>query len=127
MNPTEFSDKEYVFQDQNTAKWWSTKLNIQKITDDFDEELKNNMVTFEYILGYHGKYGKHCVYVTNYDPRKKLAVCINSYGKENEYPRIKIERIENLYRVRCDAVILGTFSLNSLSLSINLEDMQPNL
>ena len=41
MKPTEFSDKEYVFQDQNTAKWWRTKLNIQKIAADFDKELKN--------------------------------------------------------------------------------------
>ena len=111
MKPTEFSDKEYVFQDQNTAKWWRTKLNIQKIAADFDKELKNNMVTYEYILGYQGRYGKHCVYVTKYDPRKKLVVCINSYGNEDKYPMIKMENIENLYRVSCTAKIAGTFRL----------------
>ena len=113
MKPTEFSDKEYVFQDQNTAKWWRTKLNIQKIAADFDKELKNNMGTFEYILGYQGRYGKHCVYVTKYDPRKKLVVCINSYGNEDKYPMIKMENIENLYRVSCTAEIVGKFIGNA--------------
>ena len=112
VKPTVYNGKEFHFQDKDT-EWWKIKLHIKQIENNFHEELKNNMGTFEYILGYQGKYGRHCVYVTKYDPRKKLAVCINSYGNEDKYPMIKIENIENLYRVSCTAKIagIGTFKL----------------
>ena len=92
-------------------KWWKTKLHIEKMRKEyFHEELKKYK-EFEYILGYQNQYGKHCVYVKVYDPKKKLAVCINSYGNEEKYPLIKLENIENLYRVSCTAKIAGTFRL----------------
>ena len=80
MKPTDLNGKIVLFQDED-KKWWNTKLHIEKIRKDaefFHEELKKNKDKFEYILGYQGQYGKHCVYVNVYDPRKKLAVCINS-------------------------------------------------
>ena len=132
MKPTDLNGKIVLFQDED-KKWWNTKLHIEKIekvAEYFDEELKKNMAKFEYILGYQGRYGKHCVYVKAYDRRKKLAVCINSYGKENPNPRIKIEDIENLYRVRCTAVVAGTFISNSLYCvcpTLNTIDCKENL
>ena len=102
----DFHLKDFMAKDEN-AEWWDTTIFITEILEhEMETELRNNMDSYEYVMGAQG----HCMYVHKYDPEENRVVCINSYGdKDDPYPFVNIGHIEKLYRVTFSAKIKSEF------------------
>ena len=87
-------------------------VNVEEI-HDFKEMLPENqdkilqdMENCEFVLNYFYKHPKaHAIYVESYNVKKKWLKCVNSNGETDQYPRVPIKDILNLYRVTCTAVM----------------------
>ena len=102
--PEEFDQKEYQFQGAD-ARFWKTKLHIQRVK--IHEFEKDNLTTshYTYVLVYPEDLNNptilHCVYIDSFNGVSLH--CINSHPN-NPRPNIPIRGAGNiLYRVFCEA------------------------
>ena len=73
-------------------------------TQQYDSELRK-LKQNEYVLVYdNSPQSLHTVYVDKYDASKKIVKCLNSHGKKDQRPRIRLQDIVKLFRVTCTAV-----------------------
>ena len=104
--PDEFNSKTFCTQDKKTKIWWNIKIEVSQIpSEDYDNELSNHMCKQEkeYVLVYNGGV-LHSVYVDKYNPNKKIVTCQNSLGgRDTDFPKVRLNDVKNLYRVRCTA------------------------
>ena len=97
----------------NNKEWWDTTIFITEIfKHEMETELRNNMESYEYVMGAQG----HCMYVHKYDPKENGVECINSYGDEEASPFVNIGDIERLYRVTFSAKIKSKFGYSYISM-----------
>ena len=87
-------------------------VNVEEISDfkemppaDQDAMLRD-MEDCEFVLNYFYKPPiAHAIYVESYNVKKNWLKCVNSNGKIDQYPRVPIKDILNLYKVTCTAVM----------------------
>merc|ERR1711862_886127 len=69
--------------------------------DEFKDGLsaKQGRFVIDHKMKKQGREILHCVYAERFEKKKKLVHCINSWGKTWEFPKIKEDKIVNVYRV----------------------------
>ena len=121
--PDEFDQLDYQFQDQNDARFWKTKLDIQKVsTFEFEADQQSNK-RFTYVLVYPPDRSNlkvlHCVYIDSFDGF--YLYCINSH-RNNQRPKVPIMRTLSsgffIYRVDCSATEMTSSSVPNHNLRL---------
>ena len=87
-------------------------LNVKEIQDfktfspENQEDMLKDMKNCELVLNYFSTPTlSHAIYVDSYNERKKWLKCVNSAGEVNQFPRVPIKDVLNLYKVTCTAVM----------------------
>ena len=94
-------------------------VNVEEINDFKDmptadqDALLRDMENCEFVLNYFykpptslsSKTIAHAIYVESYNVKKNWLKCVNSNGEIDQYPRVPIKDILNLYKVTCTAVM----------------------
>ena len=111
--PTFFKDKSLRLEEERSNKWFDVKIDevLEISTHQHDSELRK-LKQNEYVLVYkYSPQSLHTVYVKNYDASTQIVECINSHGKKDQYPSIRLQDIVKLYRVTCTALDAGIETL----------------
>ena len=105
----DFKNKSIRLQEVKSKKWFRVKIDdvLEISTQQHDSELRK-LKQNEYVLVYkydpHNPRSLHTVYVKSYDASKKIVEYIDSHGKRDQRPIIRLQDIVKLYRVTCTAV-----------------------
>ena len=107
--PSDFEKKSYRLLEDRSKRWF--RVNIDEVSeistqlhDSELRKLKQNEYVLVYLYDPHNPKSLHTVYVDKYDPSTQMVECINSHGKKDQRPSIRLQDIVKLYRVTCTAV-----------------------
>ena len=82
-------------------------VNVDNLSShDFESELKDATSESALVFMIPGGLDLHSVYVKDYDSLSKMVTCMNSHGQHDQYPMIRFQDINHLYRIKCSAVSL---------------------
>jgi len=98
--PTDFNKETILVKDHHSDEFYTVDIRVSECSF---QELQQNWGKSQFVVVYDETEGLHCIYVDKAE--NDQLVCINSYGKNDQYPQLDPNQVHQIYKVDATATL----------------------